>query len=333
LTTGKKTKLFGNGGYTLNSGLLTVERDLADGVVYGRRFISNPDLVERVRRGYPMSPYDRSTFYTHGYNGFLTYTNYTGNSNATNGITNGVTNAITNGITNGATNGTVAKSSTLPKVAVIGAGVSGLVTVAAFERLGGFDVQVFERKSVPGGSWVYDEVSTTVPLFPAPTPESINPPVPRPEVLPTTAPRLKQQRFTSSPLYKNLYANIPAIVMSGGSSLELPLPEGLYLTGDEIGKVVTEKAKRYNITYNSTVEDVVKTNKGLRLTLRREQEQDYWYEEDFDFLVVATGHNSVPHVPDIPGLNTWKGELLHTVTYRDPKIFLNKVRVSSTLLT
>lgn len=35
----------------------------ADALLFGRYFISNPDLVERLRRGLPLSPYDRSRFY------------------------------------------------------------------------------------------------------------------------------------------------------------------------------------------------------------------------------------------------------------------------------
>lgn len=41
---------------------------------FGREFISNPDLPERIKEGYPLTPYDRSTFYTNtnwGYNTYL----------------------------------------------------------------------------------------------------------------------------------------------------------------------------------------------------------------------------------------------------------------------
>ncbi len=35
----------------------------ADLVAFGRQFISNPDLPQRLRTGLPLSPYDRDTFY------------------------------------------------------------------------------------------------------------------------------------------------------------------------------------------------------------------------------------------------------------------------------
>ncbi|KAH7361534.1 hypothetical protein B0T11DRAFT_226116, partial [Plectosphaerella cucumerina] len=67
------TVLIGNGGYTAVSGVLTVEDGLADAVSFGRRFIANPDLVQRIRLNQPLSPYDRSTFYTHGARGYTDY--------------------------------------------------------------------------------------------------------------------------------------------------------------------------------------------------------------------------------------------------------------------
>ncbi|KAI4868383.1 FMN-linked oxidoreductase [Hypoxylon rubiginosum] len=40
------------------------DRDIA--VVFGRHFISTPDLPFRIRQGLPLAPYDRDTFYTSG---------------------------------------------------------------------------------------------------------------------------------------------------------------------------------------------------------------------------------------------------------------------------
>ncbi|KAH6703499.1 N-ethylmaleimide reductase, partial [Verticillium dahliae] len=68
--------LVGNGGYTAAAGVLAVEEDEADAVSYGRRFISNPDLVQRLRLRRPLSPYDPSTFYTHGAQGYTTYSTW-----------------------------------------------------------------------------------------------------------------------------------------------------------------------------------------------------------------------------------------------------------------
>ena len=45
----------------------------ADLVAFGRHFISNPDLPERVRRDVPLNRYDRSTFYGGDARGYTDY--------------------------------------------------------------------------------------------------------------------------------------------------------------------------------------------------------------------------------------------------------------------
>ena len=53
----------------------TKERD-ADLVAFGRHFAANPDLVERLRHGLPLNPYDRSTFYGGDERGYTDYPRY-----------------------------------------------------------------------------------------------------------------------------------------------------------------------------------------------------------------------------------------------------------------
>lgn len=57
-----------------------IESKKYDALVYGRHFISNPDLVERLRKGRPLTKYDRSRFYgpfeddnAIGYTDYLTW--------------------------------------------------------------------------------------------------------------------------------------------------------------------------------------------------------------------------------------------------------------------
>ncbi|MFD5895553.1 alkene reductase [Streptomyces sp. NPDC060366] len=45
----------------------------ADLVSFGRAFIANPDLVERLRGGLPIAPVDEATYYQGGDQGYLTY--------------------------------------------------------------------------------------------------------------------------------------------------------------------------------------------------------------------------------------------------------------------
>ncbi|MCX4234966.1 alkene reductase [Streptomyces ortus] len=48
----------------------------ADLISFGRAFIANPDLVERLRTGVPVAPVDETTYYQGGDAGYLTYPAY-----------------------------------------------------------------------------------------------------------------------------------------------------------------------------------------------------------------------------------------------------------------
>lgn len=48
----------------------------ADLISFGRAFIANPDLVERLRTGLPIAPADEATYYQGGDAGYLTYSAY-----------------------------------------------------------------------------------------------------------------------------------------------------------------------------------------------------------------------------------------------------------------
>ncbi|MFD5508414.1 alkene reductase [Streptomyces sp. NPDC127051] len=48
----------------------------ADLISFGRAYIANPDLVERLRLGLPLAPVDEATFYQGGDAGYLTYPAY-----------------------------------------------------------------------------------------------------------------------------------------------------------------------------------------------------------------------------------------------------------------
>lgn len=62
--------LIAAGGFDGASAEAIIRAGDADAVAFGRAFISNPDLPERLRRNLPLNAYDRSTFYggdAHGY--------------------------------------------------------------------------------------------------------------------------------------------------------------------------------------------------------------------------------------------------------------------------
>jgi 2,4-dienoyl-CoA reductase-like NADH-dependent reductase (Old Yellow Enzyme family) len=64
------------GGFTRESVEAIIEAGNADLVAFGRHFISNPDLPERLRRGLPLNRYDRLTFYGGDATGYTDYPTY-----------------------------------------------------------------------------------------------------------------------------------------------------------------------------------------------------------------------------------------------------------------
>ncbi|KAG5991425.1 hypothetical protein E4U54_003890 [Claviceps lovelessii] len=75
-------KIWGNtpflsaGGFDDTNSWGVIESGRCDGLLYGRYFISNPDLVERLRHGFPLAPYDRSRFYGPFEDPTIAYTDY-----------------------------------------------------------------------------------------------------------------------------------------------------------------------------------------------------------------------------------------------------------------
>ena len=62
-----------NNGYTRAMALEAVASGAADAVAFGKPFISNPDLVRRLREDLPLAPLDRDTLYGGGAAGYIDY--------------------------------------------------------------------------------------------------------------------------------------------------------------------------------------------------------------------------------------------------------------------
>mmetsp|Transcript_15316 Transcript_15316/g.29701 ORF Transcript_15316/g.29701 Transcript_15316/m.29701 type:complete len:407 (-) Transcript_15316:53-1273(-) len=69
--------IIGAGGFTPITGNDAVKDGLYDAIAFGRWFISNPDLVRRIREGLPLTPYHRDSFYKLGSpDGYIDYPMY-----------------------------------------------------------------------------------------------------------------------------------------------------------------------------------------------------------------------------------------------------------------
>jgi len=78
------------------------------------------------------------------------------------------------------------------------------------------------------------------------------------------------------------------------------------------------------------VEHAEKIHGKWILTLRRPLGggSNYWWQESFDALVVATGHYNLPWLPSIPGLveydRRYPGRVIHSKHFRSPQKFAGK---------
>jgi len=62
-----------SGGYDATRANADLDADLGDLVAFGRPFISNPDLVQKMKNGIELTPPDYTTFYTPGEKGYTDY--------------------------------------------------------------------------------------------------------------------------------------------------------------------------------------------------------------------------------------------------------------------
>jgi N-ethylmaleimide reductase len=66
-------KLITAGGFTGETANAAIAAGHADAIAFGRIFISNPDLPGRLAHGYPLTPYNRATFYSGEEAGYTDY--------------------------------------------------------------------------------------------------------------------------------------------------------------------------------------------------------------------------------------------------------------------
>jgi hypothetical protein len=89
------------------------------------------------------------------------------------------------------------------------------------------------------------------------------------------------------------------------------------------------KGYEHLVSYNTHVERVEKVGQEWKVTLRREEdENDFWWVEWFDAVIVASGHFNVPYVPEVRGLEDleckFPGSVLHSKMYRGRDAFRGK---------
>lgn len=175
-----------------------------------------------------------------------------------------------------------------------------------------------------------------------------------PSTLPCETPRDEtanshQARYWDSGAHEHLHSNLPPGVMCFSQE---PIPEivserslaqygpdspfrNRELIREWIEGVFIRGQTKHLIQFKTTVELAEYDQKSAEwiLTLRSEQpgkEADYWWQERFDALVVASGHFYLPYIPEVPGLlefdERFPGRIRHSKHYRNVEDYRDKVR-------
>ena len=195
------------------------------------------------------------------------------------------------------------------RIAILGAGPSGLAQLRAFDaaRRAGADVPevvCYEKQSDLGGMWNYTW-RTGVDEHGEPVHAS---------------------------MYRYLWSNGPKECLEfadysfeehfGRPIASYPPREVLR---DYIMGRIERSGLRKQIRFNTAVHHVEYHEDTGRFTVTvRELEHDRMVSEEFDYVVVATGHFSTPNVPDFEGLEGFHGRVLHAHDFRDAREFEGK---------
>lgn len=205
------------------------------------------------------------------------------------------------------------------RIAVIGAGPSGLAQLRAFQSAqttstgqkldpkdfkNDFKVVCFEKQSDWGGLWNYtwrtglDEHGEPV----------------------------------HSSMYRYLWSNGPKECLefadySFEEHFGKPIPSypPRAVLWDYIKGRVERAGLREWVRFSSPVRMVNFSNETKTFTLTvHDRLKDRVYTEEFDYVVVASGHFSTPHVPYFEGLDNFNGRVLHAHDFRDALEFKDK---------
>ena len=192
------------------------------------------------------------------------------------------------------------------KAAVVGGGASGLIALRTLVEQGCWkEVKVFEASDKIGGTWVY-------------------------------SPTCEETKFSRpTAMYENLRTNLPKDCM-GFLDFDFPNDLPTFVGHKEVREYLESFVKRFNLVDNiqlcSVVTDLIPNDTNNPLTgswtIQWQQSNASGdmesQQENFDHVVVCNGHYNTPFIPKIPGISNFKGEVLHSNTYRTNSKFKDK---------
>lgn len=195
------------------------------------------------------------------------------------------------------------------RIAVIGAGPSGLAALRAFQSAAAKGAEIpeivcFERQDDWGGLWNYTW-RTGLDEFGEPV---------------------------NCSMYRYLWSNGPKECLEfadytfdehfGRPIASYPPRAVLF---DYIEGRVKKANVRHLIRFRTAVRHVAHDEGTGKFTVTADDLiNDREYDQDFDHVIVASGHFSTPNLPHFPGFDTFNGRVLHAHDFRDALEFKGK---------
>ncbi|XP_070575792.1 uncharacterized protein [Ptychodera flava] len=193
------------------------------------------------------------------------------------------------------------------RVAVIGAGAAGLCAARHLASdPGTFEPHVFEKTQEIGGMWVYTEETGTD----------------------------KYGETIHSSMYWDLKTNLPKEVMAFPDfQFDKSLPS--FMKHQDVLKYLNDYCEKYDLTkfirFNTSVDYVKPVHQdgqekvlwdvGFRDVCKQSEELTI---ERYDAVIVCNGHYAIPKIPDLPGIDDFQGQIMHSHNYRHPQVFKDK---------
>ncbi|KAL7940186.1 FAD/NAD(P)-binding domain-containing protein [Trichoderma barbatum] len=210
------------------------------------------------------------------------------------------------------------------KIAIIGAGPSGLAAAKYLSAQKAFDsIVIYEQREDTGGIWNCSDS----PLEAAQ--------IPKDGAASSLDGSMGSDPRILSPIYDQLYANIPAPMMRF-TDQSFPRESLLFPSREAIQEYLLKYAKEVRglVKFGVQVEKLKPLSEGLRTTWilqAKTMHDNKTIRDTYDAVVVATGHYTVPFIPDIKNITkfmtTYPSVILHSRDYHAATAFKDKKTV------
>ncbi|XP_070548156.1 flavin-containing monooxygenase 2-like [Ptychodera flava] len=180
------------------------------------------------------------------------------------------------------------------RVAIVGAGVAGLVSIKSCLEEDGLEPTCFERHDKLGGLWNYS-----------------------PELRPGQGTALYDSVVTNDSKEMMTFSDFP-------HPKENPpcLPHSMVHC--YIQNYVAHFDLEKHIRFNTDVTDVQRNNDGKYWKLQIKDKDDKLSTEEFDYVMICTSVYNRASIPSYPGMENFKGIKIHANRYREPSKFKGK---------